>query len=252
MRIPHKYSPLVLFVVLVALMALLLPAVQHARPDAIQRQSINNVRQLLLAMHNYESQFKSLPPGYTASPEGKPLLSWRVMILPMIEEEKLFKEFHLDEPWDSPHNLKLVPRMPRVYASIRRHDSVSDGKGMTPYLTLRGPYTALRGPVPVRVQEVRDGLSNTVAIVEVLPEHEVVWSRPDDLDVTADGVTAQLQVFLGCFTFGRLDGDVWCPSRDLSDESLRTLADIRDGRRFDFQQSQAEKDLHEYLSRPTD
>lgn len=255
MHISSKYTPLIVIGVLAALVALLLPAVQHARPDAVQRNSINNVHMLLLAMQHYEYRFKSFPPAYVERLEGnvsRPLLSWRVLILPIIEEQRLYNEFHLDEPWDSPHNLKLVPRMPRVYQSPRRNRGEPDGQGTTPYLALRGARTALSGPIPTRVSEVSDGLSNTVVIAEVLPEYEVIWTRPDDLDVTADGITSRLQVFRDCVTVGRLDGSVWCPGRETSDELFRQWGDIRDGGPFEHRPSAAERELQEYLSRPSD
>ncbi len=98
--------------------ALLLPAVQAARQAARRTVSMNNLKQIALAMLNYVEAKGAFPPAYIADKTtGKPLLSWRVAILPYLEREDLFKEFHLDEPWDSQHNKALIPRMPRVYRS---------------------------------------------------------------------------------------------------------------------------------------
>src|SRR5262245_14860206 len=77
----------------------------------------NNLKQVCIAMLAYHDEHGHLPPAVVRDRDGRPLYSWRVLILPYIEEDKLYKEFHLDEPWDSPHNLTLLPRMPKVYAS---------------------------------------------------------------------------------------------------------------------------------------
>jgi hypothetical protein len=86
------------------LVALLLPAVQAAREAARRTQSTNNLKQLILGLLNYESANGHFPPHASYSPDGKPLLSWRVHILPYLEEQALYSQFRLDEPWDSEHN----------------------------------------------------------------------------------------------------------------------------------------------------
>ena len=107
--------------------------VEQARGTAKRAQSINNLKQLGLAMHIYHDVNKTLPPA-VHSKDGKPLLSWRVLVLPYIEEDKLYREFHLDEPWDSPHNKKLLSRMPAVLRSPL--SNIAD-QGRTVYLTPR-------------------------------------------------------------------------------------------------------------------
>ncbi len=86
------------------LVALLLPAIQAAREAARRNQAVNSMKQIMLSMHNYADSHKVLPPHANYSGDGKPLLSWRVHILPYLEENELYHQFHLDEPWDSPHN----------------------------------------------------------------------------------------------------------------------------------------------------
>src|SRR5689334_2744482 len=71
-----------------------------------------------MAMHNYaDAHDQQLPPAVVYGRYGQPLYSWRVLLLPYIEQDDLYKEFQLDEPWDSPHNLALLPRMPGSYAA---------------------------------------------------------------------------------------------------------------------------------------
>ena len=108
------------------LIALLLPAVQSAREAARRAQCVNNIKQIMLAMHNYISANSSFPRDITDK-NGKPLLSWRVAILPYVEQGVLFDKFKLDEPWDSPHNQELLKYMPLVYQCPSRECAVGEG-----------------------------------------------------------------------------------------------------------------------------
>ncbi len=162
------------------LVGLLLPAVQAARQAARRADSSNNLKEMGLAMHNYESAYKRLPA--TAILErgtGQPLLSWRVAILPFIEQAALYNEFHLDEPWDSEHNIKLLERMPPTYTS----KSKKLKPGHTVYVAPVNEETLLRKDELSKFSEVTDGLSNTIMLVEASEEAAVPWTKPDDLDI---------------------------------------------------------------------
>ena len=102
------------------LIALLLPAVQSAREAARRAQCTNNLKQMALAMFNYESATGAFPKPALTDKDGKPLLSWRVAILPYIEQNGLYNRFHLDEPWDSPHNKELIKEMPQTFVCPSR------------------------------------------------------------------------------------------------------------------------------------
>ena len=91
------------------LIGMMLPAVQAVRQAARETQSVNNVRQMVLSMHNYESKNQKFPL------QNQNGLSWRVHILPYIEEGNLYERFNLDEPWDSPHNIQLLGEMPSTF-----------------------------------------------------------------------------------------------------------------------------------------
>ena len=95
---------------------------------------MNNMNQISLAMFKYEQIHRSFPPA-AIEKDGKPLLSWRVAILPYLEEDALYKQFHLDEPWDSPHNLEVAKKMPAVFQSP---DSPKDGKTRVMLFTGKG------------------------------------------------------------------------------------------------------------------
>jgi hypothetical protein len=162
----------------------------QARDAAKRIQSTNNLKQLALAMHNYHDVNKNFPPAVYAK-EGKPLLSWRVLVLPYIEEGPLYQHFHLDEPWDSAHNRKLLPRMPTV---LRSPLSQVGDQGRTVYLTPRGDDTMFPGQTGVKIREITDGTSNTVMIVEADDEHAVPWTKPDDWEPDAREITRGLRL----------------------------------------------------------
>ena len=162
------------------LVGLLLPAVQAARQAAQRMDSSNNLKQLGLALHNYESAYRHLPA--TAILErgtGKPLLSWRVAILPFIEEAALYNEFHLDEPWDSDHNIKLLDRMPATFS----HKAKKVKPGYTVYVAPVNEETLLRKEELTTFPDITDGLSNTIMVVEASEEAAVPWTKPEDLDI---------------------------------------------------------------------
>ena len=152
------------------------------RANAMRSQCTNNLKQIGLAMHNYHAMHKAFPPAYTVDKAGKPLLSWRVLILPYLEQDALYKEFHLNEPWDSEHNRSLIDRMPPTYhcpaASSKRVDM-----GKTTYLTPRGKATIFPGPEGIKIQKITDGTSNTIFVVDAADERAVTWTKPDDWDV---------------------------------------------------------------------
>ncbi len=153
--------------------------VSQAEEAANRTHCTNNLKVIALAMHNYHAEHNTFPPAFTANKEGKPLLSWRVLILPHLDQKALFDKFHLDEPWDSPHNKSLISQMPRVYW-CPNGDPESLRTGRTTYLAPRGPKTIFSGSTPVKIQEITDGTSDTIFIVDVSDETAVVWTRPDD------------------------------------------------------------------------
>ncbi len=144
---------------------------------AARQKSANNLRQLGIAMHNYNDTIGHLPAAALKDKNGKPLLSWRVALLPYIDEDKLYKEFRLDEPWDSAHNKRLLAKMPKVYAPVM-------GKTKQPHLTYYQVFTgdgAFGGNVPpVIPRTFVDGTSNTIMITEA--GEPVPWTKPVDLN----------------------------------------------------------------------
>lgn len=154
---------------------LAIPAIGAARDAAQRNMATNQLKQIVLAAHNYADANRGFPPAFTAK-DGKPLLSWRVHLLPYLEENALYQEFHLDEPWDSEHNKKLVNRMPRIYANA----NLTLEQGKTAFAGVRRPDAIFAGEKGIQFQEITDGTSNTVMVIEIEPANAVVWSKPDD------------------------------------------------------------------------
>ncbi len=153
-----------------------LPAVQKARNAASRMQSMNNLKQIGLAMHNYHDTHGTFPPAAICDKKGKPLLSWRVAILPFIEQDNLYKQFKLDEPWDSEHNKKFSETAIKTYMDPR-----ADYTGKTHHTHYKvfvgggSPFDTLGSK---KIQNITDGSSNT--IMAVAAGDAVPWAKPDD------------------------------------------------------------------------
>jgi hypothetical protein len=151
-----------------------------ARGAASRISSANNLKQMVLAMHNYADANGTFPPAAITDKDGKPLLSWRVAILPYVEEDNLYKQFRLDEPWDSEHNKKLLDKMPRIYMvpPADGHEP-KERPTTTHYRVFHGKGAAFEGTTGVGLPGFTDGTSNTILIVEAADA--VSWTKPDEL-----------------------------------------------------------------------
>ena len=139
-----------------------------------RKHSQNNMKMIGLAFHNYESANGHFPNN-VASEKGKLMLSWRVLLLPYLEENELAKEFKMDEAWDSAHNKKLIEKMPKFLTPVRG----KAGKGETFYRGFTGPSTMFEAGKEIKIVSITDGTSNTILCVEA--EKSVPWTKPDDL-----------------------------------------------------------------------
>jgi hypothetical protein len=137
----------------------------------------NNLHQIGVAMHNYLNVYRVFPLHAIYSKDGMtPLLSWRVAILPFIEGEDLYKQFKLDEPWDSDHNKKLIAKMPAIFEPL---GAGKKGEGKTHYQVFTGPDTLFDGNKKMRLLDVKDGTANTILVIEA--KNPVIWTKPEDL-----------------------------------------------------------------------
>ncbi len=158
------------------LVALLLPAVQSAREAARRAQCVNNLKQIALAMHNYHSATNAFPKPAITDKDGKPLLCWRVAILPYIEQNDLYNKFKLDEAWDSPNNKALLKEIPAVYVCPSRSNVAP---ATTTYRVFTGKGALFEKGEAIGIAGVTDGTSNTLMVVEA--DAAVPWTKPDDL-----------------------------------------------------------------------
>jgi prepilin-type processing-associated H-X9-DG protein len=217
--------------VLPAAMGFMMPMTHTARISARRVQSTNNLKQIGLGLLNYESAQGVYPPAYRADKNGKPLLSWRVLILPYVEGDGLYKEFHLDEPWDSPHNKKLISRMPSVYRNL---NSAVGGQGKTNYLTVRGKDTIFSGAKGTRIADVTDGTSTTIMTVEAPDDKAVIWTKPDDFEYDEElPMKGLLGGQPGGFNVGFADGSVRLIPASIKPETLKALFMRNDGEAID-------------------
>jgi len=197
------------------------------RTAAGNAQSMNNLKHIALAMHNYHDVNGKFPAAATQNKEGKPLLSWRVQILPFIEQDHLYKQFHLDEPWDSEHNKKLIDKMPKVYLDPAHPELAASGK--TVYAVPVGEKTVFGGAGGVKFSSIVDGTSNTVMTVELPAEAAVVWTKPDDWNFDPKDPAA------GLFDGKRMkalaaycDGSIHTLPADIDPQDLRRLMQMND------------------------
>ncbi len=163
------------------LIALLLPAVQSAREAARRAQCVNNLKQIGLAMFNYNEVNGNFPSAAICDKSGKPLLSWRVAILPFLEQQALYNKFKLDEPWDSPNNKELIQYMPSTFTCPSRNQP---DPGTTTYRVFLGGGSMFEMARPTRIVQVTDGTSNTILAVEA--NEAVPWTKPEGIPFAAD------------------------------------------------------------------
>jgi hypothetical protein len=151
------------------------------RPDPTTQKVANDLRTLGLAMHNFHSAWNQFPGVAGDPPKVKGKLSWRVHLLPYMEQEPLYKQFKLDESWDSEHNKKLITQIPSIY---RPSNPKLAAEGKTRMVAPVGSKMIFKPDAPGgKLEEVLDGTSNTVLLVEADDEHAVLWTKPDDLNV---------------------------------------------------------------------
>jgi len=203
-------------------LAALLPPVEAAREAARRSQSTNNMKQIALALHNYNDKYGKFPPAIVIGPDGKTPHSWRVEILPYLEQSPaaatLYERYRLDEPWDSENNRKVLAQMPTVF-----RDPNDDPKSTNAsYFAVTGDTAAFSGKDGNKIQAFTDGTSNTIMVVEA--KRDVPWTKPDDIAYDPAKPLPALgghikEGFLAAF----VDGSVRLISKEAEEKLLRAL-----------------------------
>jgi uncharacterized protein (TIGR03067 family) len=193
-------------------------ALERVREAADRAVHSNNLKQIALAFHVHMDAHKAMPAHAIYSKDGKPLLSWRVAILPYVEEGQLYNQFKLDEPWDSAHNKKLIEKMPKLYAPVRNAPKEPHA---TFYQVFTGPNTPFDGPNRAKIGTFRDGFANTLLVVEA--GTAVPWTKPDDIPFDPQQLPKLGGMFPNRFFVAFADGSVRPVRSDLPADLLRAL-----------------------------
>jgi hypothetical protein len=211
---------------LIGLIALLvLPAFQSTHHQGPRQSCSNNLKQIALAMHNYNDVYKSLPPAYTVDEEGNRLHSWRTLLLPFLEQVPLYEQIDLTKPWDAPENRLLLEVQ---LSAFQCPAHPNDGSPRTDYMLIVGPGALFDGDQTVSFRDILDGSSNTIMIVEVT-DQSVHWAEPQDLSfderqITINAASADPGSYhQGCSLVALADGSVRILVEKTSPEVMKAL-----------------------------
>ncbi len=203
----------------------------ESRGPSARMCSANNLKQIALSIHDYESDHGHMPPPAIYGKAGEPLLSWRVLLLPYLEQEELYRRFRLDEPWDSPHNLRLLPEMPSWYRPVK---NVKSEPHATFYQVVVGKGAAFEAGRELLLKEFGDDPSTTLLVVEAA--EAVPWTQPRDLEYDKHNPLPRLG---GLFDFGLngvlADGGVrFFPNEEMNDAFLQAIITRNGGETVDM------------------
>lgn len=195
LRLPHR-SRLIKFTLILSILGIL--ATFYIKPRQIVHEDgfypvcPNNLKQLAIALHNYHDTYGSFPPPYVVDIDGRPIHSWRILILPSLGESELYDQYDFNEPWNGPHNSMLADQMPTVFgcpdqqvwewhAGVRRWKS-----SMTNYVALVGANAAFKPDTHRNLSDFKGGTADTLMLVEI-GDSDINWMEPRDcnLDKTA-------------------------------------------------------------------
>jgi len=223
------------------------PAVRLAKMGT----SINNLKQIVLALHNYHDTYGQFPPAFIVGPNGKPWHSWRVLLLPFLEADATYKAYRFDEPWDGPHNIKLLDKMPAVYSDPLHgpnrehiaHYVAITGEGMA--FSEKGGKLGeekddAKKPSGGRtIADFRDGTSRTLLVGSVGPDAKIPWLKPQDLEVTESlprlgkpgsfAAPYEVEGIGRAGLFASADGVAWAIGEKIDKDLFRALLTIAGG-----------------------
>lgn len=168
---------IVVLAIIAVLVSLFSPAIRSARPAARRTQCHNNIKNIALALYSYKEDYHVFPPAYTVDEYGRPLHSWRTLILPYLEQKELYKKIDLSKPWNDPANAKLGETHLRIYTCPEARCP----ENCTTYLALVTPESCLRPRESCDFSKIADS-GKTAMLIEVDSKHAVPWMSPQDAD----------------------------------------------------------------------
>ncbi|MFV0446250.1 MAG: DUF1559 domain-containing protein, partial [Planctomycetaceae bacterium] len=202
---------------------LIRPQLKKSAHAAASARILNDLKMIGVAFHNYNDSYRHFPANGGRGDEqanGKGL-SWRVHLLPFVEQTPLYNEFNLDEPWDSAHNKPLIARMPAIYGN--------DPEGKTTIHVFAGPGTPFDGEVGIKLSQVTDGTSNTILVVQAGPGTAEIWTKPGGLPLNADNPVTALGDVGETFPVIFMDAFARRLPKDIDADTLRNLIQPADG-----------------------
>jgi len=233
------------FLLFAFLFAIFLP---YADVGAERRECASQMRMLGLALGNYHAVRDQFPPAYVPDDKGRRMHSWRVWILPYLDEKVIYDQYDFDEPWNGPGNGQLTREAPWPYRCPMQEVREDASPGMTSYLAVVGPRTAWSGAKSAKLDDFSDGASNTILLAEVC-NSGVNWLEPRDLHVVqmAPGVNANAgqgisgQHVLDGANVLFADGSVRFLSTAISAEAIDAMITIDGGESIDWKALQAQE-----------
>ncbi len=216
---------LVIVAIIGAVVALLLLAIRDAQRPARRLVCLNNLHQIALALKNYEKDHHAFPPAYTTDANGKPLHSWRSLIVPYLEVQGLYDSIDFTKPWNDPANAKAL----KMGSAVYQCPSAVGDDGLTTYLAVVTPNSCIRATEPSSLSKITDGPQATLTVIEVDAAHAVPWMAPIDanentvLDLGGPKVKTPHP---GGINAAFADGDVKCLPAETSAGERRALISI--------------------------
>jgi hypothetical protein len=228
---------LLILVILAIVVGLLLPAINTGGCRGGRRSAcLNNQHQIVIALFNYEDKKGSFPPAFIPDKNGKPMHSWRVLILPYLDRKDLYDQYDFNEPWDGPNNRKLAEKMPQIFGCPSNLNSPN----CTGYAMLVGPHAFSPGPTGRTMKEIStaDGTSTTLMLVEAV-DAKINWLEPRDLNVEEmtfhinKGPKEISSRHPGCAVVSFCDGHQLTLHEDIKPETLKALTTVDGGEKVD-------------------
>jgi len=194
---------------------------EQNQAKAAAASSMNKVKNIATALLAYHKDKGKFPPAATLSKEGKPLLSWRVQILPYLGHNFLYKQFRQNEPWDSEHNKKFIRRIPPSF----RESQENFDKGTTPFQAPVGIATLFTpGGTGTNSIQIINELSNTIMLVKVPEDKTAIWTKPEDWEIDISLPAKDLlKGFSNAIVFACADGEVKAIPLKEAEEKIKSM-----------------------------